>query len=179
MTAVLNGHNEVTAAGAPDQGDPDGTGLGAVTIDEGANLVCFELSAIDKLDAPTAAHIHKGAATTTGPIVVPFTPPPSGTGGSSSADCVTPPDPATVGQIAADPSAFYVNVHTTAFPGGAIRGQLAFTSNISGATMAGALEQNAAGAFNQGALSGAGVAQVWTNTAQATVCMQLQVRGLD
>src|SRR4051812_2773275 len=29
MTAVLNGHNEVTAAGAPDQGDPDGTGLGA------------------------------------------------------------------------------------------------------------------------------------------------------
>ena len=179
LTAVLNGHNEVTAAGVPDQGDPNGTGFASVTVDEAANLVCFELSGVDKLDQPTAAHIHKGAVNTTGAIVVPFTPPPSGAGGSSSSGCVTPPDPATVGQIAADPTAFYVNIHTTNFPGGAIRGQLASTTNRSGAAMAGALEQNAAGTLNQGSPTGAGVAQVWTNTTQSTVCMALQVRGLD
>ena len=33
--------------------------------------------------------------------------------------------------------------------------------------------------LDQGAPTGAGVAQVWTNTAQSTVCMQLQVSGLD
>jgi hypothetical protein len=52
--------------------------------------------------------------------VVPFTPPTSG----ASSGCVTITT-ALADEIVANPAGFYVNVHTTAFPNGAIRGQLA------------------------------------------------------
>ncbi len=33
-------------------------------------------------------------------------------------------DPVLIGQIIANPAGYYVNVHTTEFPAGAVRGQL-------------------------------------------------------
>ncbi len=38
--------------------------------------------------------------------------------------CVSGVDPALIGEIIANPAGYYVNVHTTPFPGGAVRGQL-------------------------------------------------------
>ena len=72
------------------------------------------------LDIPvgsaTGHHIHDGVAGVNGPVVVNFSAAYSGT------VVVTPTQAAL---IIADPARFYVNLHTAAFPGGELRGQLA------------------------------------------------------
>lgn len=71
----------------------------------------------------TGAHIHQGAAGTNGPVVVDFTPATPSNGGSYVT--VTTVAPSLVAAILANPSSFYVNVHTSTNPSGEIRGQLA------------------------------------------------------
>ena len=100
--------------------DPDGMG-GFTAIIDGGQL-CYGLT-VTNIDAPIGAHIHRGNAGENGPVVIPLTPPSSGDPGSSSG-CVTPSNPAVLEEILRRPSQFYVNVHTGAFPGGAIRDQL-------------------------------------------------------
>lgn len=108
--ALLAGANETPAAG-----DPDGSGRATVRIK--GTRVCFTLKSTS-IDAPVAAHIHRGAAGAAGPVVVDLF-----AGAATKKECVT----TTSEQAAAirqDPRGFYVNVHTAAFPDGAIRGQL-------------------------------------------------------
>ena len=116
--ARLLGTNESPA------GDPDGVGTAAVTIDIVDNTalgaeVCWDIS-YSSIDAPTAGHIHTGAAGFNGVIIIPF----SNFGPTSSTGCIAV-SPAVAQQVIDNPSAFYVNVHTAALQGGAIRGQLA------------------------------------------------------
>jgi hypothetical protein len=68
-----------------------------------------------------AAHIHLGERNVAGPIVVPLVVP-AETSFETSA-CTTA-DPALLAAIEADPSAYYVNVHTSMNPPGEVRGQL-------------------------------------------------------
>jgi hypothetical protein len=118
--ADLNGRNELDPKTLqPGAGDPDGFGSASVTIN-GTSL-CFGIT-VGNLDTPTAAHIHKGRKFENGPVVVPLTPPTSGDAGASSG-CVTV-EAALGADILANPRAYYVNVHTTQFPDGAVRGQL-------------------------------------------------------
>ena len=76
-----------------------------------------------------AAHIHRGTAGENGPVVVGFFGPPTSTAPPSSGDpgafstCVSITDQL-AGEILKTPHRFYWNVHTAAFPGGAIRGQV-------------------------------------------------------
>jgi hypothetical protein len=112
--AVLLGGNEISG------GDPDGYGGATITF-HGTKKVCVGIT-VDLLDTPTAAHIHQGKAGTNGPVVVPLKEPSRGSPGGSSL-CATL-DPALAASILASPSDFYVNVHTVAFPGGSVRGQL-------------------------------------------------------
>jgi CHRD domain len=68
-------------------------------------------------------HIHRGVAGVNGPIVVPLFE------GSSDSRLFTQFESrdiaaALAGEICGNTAGFYVNYHTTAFPGGAIRGQL-------------------------------------------------------
>jgi hypothetical protein len=69
--------------------------------------------------AKPAAHIHVGFLREAGPIVVPLEPP---TDGSSSACAETPR--ALNLELREHPGRYYVNVHNTPFPNGAIRRQL-------------------------------------------------------
>lgn len=108
------------AAEAPAKGDSDGRGAATILFPS-PGKVCFALLA-SGLKKPNAAHIHRGARGVAGPIVVSLVPPGAGTAGFSSG-CTSAP-PAVVSEIARRPSAFYVNIHTSDFPGGAIRGQL-------------------------------------------------------
>ena len=85
------------------------------------NQLCFGIT-VKKIDHPILAHIHRGRPNQNGPIVVPLTPPSSGDPGASSG-CVTV-DPALARAILSHPHRYYANVHTTAFPNGAVRGQL-------------------------------------------------------
>jgi hypothetical protein len=100
-------------------GPGNGDGMASVTLDPGASTVCYEVTVT--LDPPaSAAHIHRGEAGANGPVVVPFETPSTG----SASGCAEGVDAALISDIMANPAAFYVNIHNSAFPGGAIRGQL-------------------------------------------------------
>jgi hypothetical protein len=114
LNATLNGHNEVPPA------DLDGTGTATVRLQAGEAKLCFKLAVQNILLPAIAAHVHLGAVGINGPILVPLTAP-DATGMSQG--CVNA-SRVLVGQILANPAGYYVNVHTTDFPGGAIRGQL-------------------------------------------------------
>ena len=112
LSAGLSGDAEVG-----DPGDPEGTGSATVDIDSDTNEVCFQITHSGTED-PVAAHIHEAVSGDNGGVVVDFDWATNG-----GAGCVDG-DPAVVSSILADPSGFYVNVHTAEFPAGAIRGQL-------------------------------------------------------
>ena len=119
LFAVLNGRNEVSANGRRGAGDPDGRGTFSAIID--GTQLCFGIT-VTNIDQPTASHIHKARPNQSGPIVVPLTQPSAGDPGASSG-CVTV-DAGLAAAILKNPSKYYANVHTTAFPAGAVRGQL-------------------------------------------------------
>ena len=120
FTTTLTGEAEVTAEGVPNQGDLDGEGTARITLNQGQGEVCFDIQVSDITLPATGAHIHVGASTTTGGVVVGLTPPDED---GTSSGCVSA-DPALIKAIRQNPENYYVNVHTTDFPGGAVRGQL-------------------------------------------------------
>ncbi|HET7513545.1 MAG TPA: CHRD domain-containing protein [Gaiella sp.] len=101
--------------------EPNAAGTAVVRIRKDAGLVCYRLHAANVTLPTTGAHIHRGAAGVSGPVVVPFTAP--GADGNSSG-CVTASPPTLIDEIIANPAGFYVNVHTAEHPAGAIRAQL-------------------------------------------------------
>ncbi len=109
---------------APNPGDANATGQSDITLNQGLNQVCFDLSWADVDGEVFAAHIHVAPAGVAGPIVVTlFTGSFAGT--DSASGCAENVDPELIKAIRQDPSAYYVNVHSRPnFPGGAIRGQL-------------------------------------------------------
>ena len=119
LFGVLTGRKEVDANGRKGAGDPDGRGSFSATVD--GSKLCFGIT-VKNIDAPAAAHIHRARANRNGPIVVTLVPPSSGDPGASSG-CVDV-DPQLARAILKNPHKFYANVHTAAFPGGAVRGQL-------------------------------------------------------
>lgn len=115
LAASLSGANE-----KPTPGDVDGAGFALVIIDPDAGSVRFALFAKDIL-TPTAAHIHRGTSDVAGPVVVNFNP--TFENGIASG-IVTTTNIALLDEIIGNPGGFYVNIHNSAFPNGAIRGQL-------------------------------------------------------
>jgi hypothetical protein len=114
LTTIMSG-----AAETP-PGSPTGTGRAVISPDAGLGQICFDITVSGITLPALAAHIHRGTAGIAGPIVVPLTAP-DASGMASS--CVSA-DPSLVQDIVANPANYYVNVHTTEFPGGALRGQL-------------------------------------------------------
>jgi hypothetical protein len=111
LTAALVGDLEVG-----DEGDPDGKGSATVTID--GTKLCYEVE--HHRTAPvTMAHIHAGAAGKAGdPVVTLKIDADENIKGCASVS------PELAAALLAEPKDYYVNVHTTELPKGAIRGQL-------------------------------------------------------
>ena len=107
------------AAERPGPGDPDGSGTADLRINPGQEQVCWDVTYAD-IGTPVAAHIHIGGADVAGPVVVNFGVNADGT----IAGCRGVSRELAMALIQT-PENYYVNVHTAAFPGGAIRGQLA------------------------------------------------------
>ena len=112
----------MTGAAEVPSGDPDGSGTAKLTFNLGRGEVCWEITAQDITLPATAAHIHVGAVGTAPPnnVVVPLSAPDAS---GFTSGCTT------VGRVLAEdilenPENYYVNVHNSDFPGGAIRGQL-------------------------------------------------------
>lgn len=112
---------------APTLGDPDGRGTALVTINAPAGEVCVELTT-SGINPWILAHIHQGDAGAEGPIVVDFAVGGAGQTGPELSKCVTVATDV-ANAITETPSNFYVNVHTSDFPGGAVRGQLVARSS--------------------------------------------------
>ena len=100
-------------------GDPDGSGTLKLSINLERRQVCYDFS-LSGLDTPMMAHIHRGLPHHVGPSVVTLF---TGMGSDELAKCI-PWTNTRLAEIVAQPSNFYVNVYTTEFPDGALRGQL-------------------------------------------------------
>jgi hypothetical protein len=137
LEADLDGNDEVRTGATNNAivGDPNGEGeVFVFGIDGDPLTLCYvlEAEAIDELDmAPgggRAAHIHEAPAGVNGGVVANLSFPQGGT----AADCLTEGEPGAfptgeagiVQRILLNPADFYVNVHNSVYPGGAIRGQL-------------------------------------------------------
>ena len=129
LQATLDGRNEVATEPRNRRivGDPDGRGEAYVFgIDGDPTTLCYVLT-VDKIGTAAAAHIHKAPVGVNGPVVVSLAAPADG----NAADCLSESEPGvfaagqTVADILANPADYYVNVHNAAYPGGAVRGQLA------------------------------------------------------
>jgi 5'-nucleotidase len=113
VVADLTGATEV-----PGPGDADGSGKAFVNLDSAGGWVCFSIDHKGIDGTVTAAHIHRGAAGVSGGVEISLDYPANGNEG-----CVKAAS-ALIAEIDGNKAGFYVNVHSTAFPAGAIRGQL-------------------------------------------------------
>ncbi|MEO8083525.1 MAG: CHRD domain-containing protein, partial [Ardenticatenales bacterium] len=150
--AVLSGLNEVppvvnTAAG-----------LATFILDTAANRLVYSVQVSD-IDNLTDAHIHIGAAGVNGPVIInlmnPPAPPPFSPTSSVVGELFL--TPAQAAALAANPPGFYVNVHSTDFPGGEMRGQLATTRTSPLLCPQGIIEPQGASPARDSADSGGGV----------------------
>ena len=117
LSTVMTGAAEV-----PGPGDPNGSGTATITVNPGQEEVCWEIT-VEEITLPaTAAHIHVGAAGTAPPnnVVVTLSAPDAN---GFSSGCTTVERELALA-ILKNPENYYVNVHTTDFEAGAIRGQL-------------------------------------------------------
>jgi hypothetical protein len=110
LMATLGGASETPPTGV----DATGMFMGKLNADTG--MLCYTLTS-QKLDALTMAHIHVGAEGVAGPPVVFLSP-------SVPTETCIPVAKDVAMKIIAKPSDYYVNIHNTPFPKGAIRGQL-------------------------------------------------------
>ena len=130
-TADLLGANE-----RPIPTNSPGTGFADIFYNAAADTISYTVTFSDLTTPAQVAHIHIGPASGTGPIVLPFTNPgpPHDLSGSFSgtltnADIINQSQSGLtdISQIATQIQLgnAYTNIHTTLFPGGEIRGQLA------------------------------------------------------
>lgn len=136
LFAELRGSNEVPANAST------AVAAALVTIDNN-NVVTYEVNT--NVTAPTLSHIHKQVAGQNGSVVVNFATSASAfTNGRTKGTIQV--DPTLAADIKANPANYYVNVHSTTFGGGEIRGQLA-TANENDIAIAGNVTTGAGDKF--------------------------------
>ncbi|QXJ25728.1 CHRD domain-containing protein [Actinomadura graeca] len=119
--AFLSGDQEVPVKDGPAVGDPDGRAV-AFVRPAGTGSVRFALAWVGV--TPSLAHVHRGRFGVNGPVTVNMVTTPVPSTIFAVAGTATGVDPGVVQGIRANPRNWYANIHSTEFPGGAVRGQL-------------------------------------------------------
>ncbi|WP_086666716.1 CHRD domain-containing protein [Lentzea kentuckyensis] len=120
FSADLDGKQEVPTPGGPAVGDADGSAKALVEVRGDRVTFAVEWKKTAQL---TLGHIHQGVAGQNGPVKVNlFTTPMPETLSAAAGQTVI--DPKLADDIRANPAGFYVNLHSTDRPGGAVRAQL-------------------------------------------------------
>jgi CHRD domain len=99
-------------------GAPNGRGVAVIAI-HGSSTVCWRFAHLHGFTNATFAHLHIGAAGKSGNIVVPLS-----TGPALHHQGCVPVNPVLIKAIEHNPRGYYVNIHSTKYPGGAVRAQL-------------------------------------------------------
>jgi hypothetical protein len=119
----LTGDQEATPTCAPPTvcGDPDAVANMVLLVLPRQDVVCFVTKWRDIDGTVVAAHIHPAPVGVPGPVAVPLF---SGTfaGTDRARGCVS--GQGFADDIVANPSGFYVNIHSSVYPAGAVRAQL-------------------------------------------------------
>lgn len=128
FTAALHGGNEVPGVST------GSVGTGTVSVNLATQVVTFRIDVYNMPVGTTQAHFHAGAAGVNGPVVVNFTVPAGISNdfaitGTASATDLTVRAPQGINSWEDFIQALllgnvYMNVHSTANPGGEIRGQV-------------------------------------------------------
>ena len=120
MVAVLSADEEVPLCAAATNASRGN--LVAHVVDEATGTVEWKLVANNLPGTIVAAHIHRAVKGVAGGVVQPLPPTPGAENGVVGEGSFS--NPALLAAIRANPDGYYVNVHTTVCPRGAIRGQL-------------------------------------------------------
>jgi len=112
VSSKLKGSNEV-----PAKGDPNGAGFVVVTFKAAKGMACWEFKGVKGINAPNAAHIHKGRSGVAGPVVIPL-------GAAYKTKGCQAAKKGLIEAIETNPNRYYVNIHNAKYPGGVLRGQL-------------------------------------------------------
>jgi hypothetical protein len=122
FNATMTGSQEVPPNNSP------GTGSSTVLLDDVADTIMVNTSFSGLTSPAVAGHIHAPAPPgVNAPVLFPFTGVPSATIGTIPTQMFTL-STTQVGQLEA--GLFYVNIHTTIFPDGEIRGQLLSAARV-------------------------------------------------
>jgi len=114
LRANLDGAQEV-----PGPGDPDGTGEAKVKIKKN-NEICVDIE-VKYIEPATAAHVHHAPRGSAGAVVVTL---PTLNAEGEAEGCIEVSS-ALHKAIKDNPQDYYVNIHNSPYPNGAVRGQLA------------------------------------------------------
>ncbi|MEU0966611.1 CHRD domain-containing protein [Streptomyces sp. NPDC005917] len=128
LVASLRGANEVPVAGGAAVGDKDGTALEFIQVKGDQVTVALTWRGTGR---PTDLQINQGAKGANGGMKIDFGNLLRTAKGNSVTGSVKVTDKALLKQLTTDPGAFYANLRTAEFPGGAVRGQLHAVTTVS------------------------------------------------
>lgn len=130
-----------------ERGNDDASGSFDIDLYTGDEVVCYDISVTGvsgdwESPAPTANHIHAGNVGLVGPAIVAFPNPEMGSGGDFTTsgcleDALINSDDSGVTSLSAindNPAGYYVDIHTSEFPRGDVRGNLQGTRVAAGGT---------------------------------------------
>lgn len=100
------------------RGDSDGYARAELTVSDEVNQVCYDVNDIRNLGEITEIAVHRGRAGMNGPVVLQLKK--ANEGGWKN--CVGRSE-WTEDRLEKDPAAYYIAIHTSEYPNGAIRGQ--------------------------------------------------------
>lgn len=116
LYAAMTGKQEKPA------GDPDGVATARITVK--SNKICYDIRPKKAGTTFAAGHIHAGKAGVAGDVVVPLFQSAKKVKDGRLTGCSPTVTAATLSKIKSKPANYYVNIHNTKYPAGAVRGQL-------------------------------------------------------